>query len=93
MAKAVPVRLRPSAPIFYKLLIFNTYFSLDIGCVYALIKLFFHFFVVISLYYGVIYIHIKENIIMLNNFFLISNLNNISYCLFINNKSIKYYVK
>jgi len=30
---------------------------------------------------------------MLNNFFLISNLNNISYRLFINNKSIKYYVK
>jgi hypothetical protein len=30
---------------------------------------------------------------MLNNFFLISNLKNISYLLFINNKSIKYYVK
>jgi hypothetical protein len=30
---------------------------------------------------------------MLNNFFLITNLNNISYFLFINNKSIKYYVK
>ena len=30
---------------------------------------------------------------MLNNFFLISNLKNISYRLFINNKSIKYYVK